>query len=133
PSGPAPEGQLAQGGAVVLGPISVTATSNPLAAFDYPGMVTVVDRERIDSIQPSTADDILRYVPTVEFSGGPRRSAEVPSIRGFSGPDVIVLFDGTRQTFGSAHDGRMFIDPSLLTSVEVLRGPASSLYESGGT
>src|SRR5690606_6253231 len=93
PSGPAPEGQLAQGGAVVLGPISVTATSNPLAAFDYPGMVTVVDRERIDSIQPSTADDILRYVPNVEFSGGPRRSGEVPSIRGFSGPDVIVLFD----------------------------------------
>ena len=43
------------------------------------------------------------------------------------------MFDGARQNFGSAHDGRFFIDPSLLKSVEVLRGPASSLYGSGGT
>ena len=46
---------------------------------------------------------------------------------------MIVLLDGARQNFGSAHDGRFFIDPSLLKRVEVLRGPASSLYGSGGT
>jgi hemoglobin/transferrin/lactoferrin receptor protein len=38
-----------------------------------------------------------------------------------------------RQNFGSAHDGRFFIDPELLSSVEVLRGSSSSLYGSGGT
>ena len=56
-----------------------------------------------------------------------------PARRLAFGPDVIVMFDGARQNFGSAHDGRFFIDPSLLKSVEVLRGPASSLYGSGGT
>lgn len=117
----------------ILDPISVTATRNPTKAFEYPGMVTVVGREEIESRQASTPDDILNFVPNVEFTGGPRRTGEVPSIRGFDGPDVIVLIDGARQNFGSAHDGRFFVDPSLLKQVEVLRGPASSLYGSGGT
>lgn len=113
--------------------ISVTATRNEIDPFVYPGMVTVIDRNEIENLQPSTPDDVLKLVPNVEFSGGPRRTGEVPSIRGFSGPDVIVLLDGARQNFGSAHDGRFFLDPSLLRSVEVLRGPASALYGSGGT
>ncbi len=117
----------------ILDPISVTATRNPIKAFEYPGMVSVIGREEIESRQASTPDDVLNFVPNVEFTGGPRRTGEVPSIRGFDGPDVIVLIDGARQNFGSAHDGRFFVDPSLLKQVEVLRGPASSLYGSGGT
>jgi hemoglobin/transferrin/lactoferrin receptor protein len=118
---------------VQLGPISVTATRNEIDPFVYPGMVTVIDREEIQRLQPSTPDDMLKLVPNVEFTGGPRRTGEVPSIRGFSGPDVVVLMDGARQNFGSAHDGRFFLDPSLIRSAEVLRGPASALYGSGGT
>ncbi len=116
-----------------LAPISVTATRNPLESFEYPGMVTVIGRREIQARAPSTPDDILRFVPGVEFTGGPRRTGETPSIRGFGGADVIVTVDGARQHFGSTHDGRFFIDPSLLERVEVLRGPASSLYGSGGT
>lgn len=112
--------------------MTVTATRNPIDSFEYPGMVTVTGREQIETRQPSTPDDVLRFVPGVEFSGGPRRTGEVPSIRGFSGEDVIILFDGARQNFNSGHDGRFFIDPSLLQRVEVLRGPASALYGSGG-
>ncbi|HEX9782875.1 MAG TPA: TonB-dependent receptor plug domain-containing protein, partial [Opitutaceae bacterium] len=117
----------------ILDTISVTATRNPIKSFEYPGMVSVIGREEIQSRQASTPDDILKFVPNVDFAGGPRRTGETPSIRGFSGPDVIVIFDGARQNFGSAHDGRFFIDPNLLKQVEVLRGSASSLYGSGGT
>jgi len=113
--------------------ISVTATRNPIESFEYPGMVTVVGPETIQTLQPSTPDDVLKMVPGVEFTGGPRRTGEVPSIRGFSGPDVVVLFDGARQNFNAGHDGRFFIDPSLLREAEVVRGAASSLYGSGGT
>jgi len=120
-------------GTMTMDPVTVTATRNPIAAFTYPGMVSVKDREEIQRKQASTPDDILRDVPNVEFTGGPRRTGEVPSIRGFSGPDVVVTLDGARQNFISGHDGRFFIDPSLLREVEVLRGPASSLYGSGGT
>lgn len=115
-----------------LDPVTVTATSNPMAAFEYPGQVSVVDRAEIENLNPSTLDDALRYVPGVEFVGGPRRTGEVPSIRGFDGPDVTVLLDGTRQNFNSGHDGRLFIDPDLLRRVEVVRGPTSALYGSGG-
>ena len=122
-----------KGTPAVLDAISITATRNPIRSFDYPGMVSVVSRERILTGQPSTPDDVMRFLPNVEFTGGPRRTGEVPSIRGFDGPDVVVLFDGARQNFGSAHDGRFFIDPGLVKRIEVVRGSASSLYGSGGT
>lgn len=96
-------------------------------------MVSMVGGEELDRLQPSYAGDVLRFVPNVEFTGGPRRSGETPSIRGFSGAGLVILVDGARQNFGSAHDGRFFVDPSLLREVEVLRGPASALYGSGGT
>ncbi|MBL29159.1 MAG: TonB-dependent receptor [Rhodospirillaceae bacterium] len=116
-----------------LGTVSVTATLNPVRTFSFPGMVSVVGRDRILSQMASSPDDVLKLVPGVEFAGGPRRTGEVPSIRGFSGPDVVVLLDGARQNFNAGHDGRFFIDPSLLREVEVLRGSSSSLYGSGGT
>jgi hemoglobin/transferrin/lactoferrin receptor protein len=116
----------------VLDPITVTATSNPLASFEYPGQVSVIGRRQIESLNPSSPSDVLRFVPGVAFEGGPRRTGEVPSIRGFNGPDVTVLFDGTRQNFNSGHDGRFFIEPDLLQRVEVVRGPTSALYGSGG-
>jgi hemoglobin/transferrin/lactoferrin receptor protein len=133
PGDPESEAAADAEAATALDTISVTATRNPIATFEYPGMVTVVGPQQLQTLQPSSPDDILRFVPNVEFSGGPRRTGEVPSIRGFSGPDVIILFDGARQNYDSGHDGRFFIDPSVLKQVEVLRGPASSLYGSGGT
>ncbi len=117
----------------MLKAISVTATRNPIEAFEYPGMVTVVGPETIQTLQPSTPDDVLKLVPGVEFVGGPRRTGEVPSIRGFDGPDVVVMIDGARQNFNSGHDGRFFLDPSLIREAEVLRGSASALYGNGGT
>ena len=119
-------------GAATMDTISVTATRTSGQAFEFPGMVTVIGRERIETLQPSSPDDILRFVPGVTFTGGPRRTGEVPSIRGFSGQDVIVLVDGARRNFESGHDGRFFIDPSLLREIEVVRGSSSALYGSGG-
>lgn len=132
--GVAAMGQIAPAMAedAIAEPITVTATGSGITAYEYPGMVTVIDKEEIDLKQASTPDDILRDVPGVMFTGGPRRTGEVPSIRGFSGPDVVILIDGVRQNFSSGHDGRFFIDPSVVNSAEVLRGPSSSLYGSGG-
>jgi len=114
-------------------PVSVTATKNPIETFEYPGMVTVRDRRSIQDRQATPPDDILRTVPGVDFFGGPRRTGEVPSIRGFSGPDVILLLDGARQNFISGHDGQLFVDPLFLRRVEVVKGSSSALYGSGGT
>lgn len=111
--------------------ITVYGTSNPLPVFDYPGQITVVDREALETIAPSAVSDLLRDVPGLDFSGGPRRTGELPSIRGLSGQNVLILLDGARQSFTSAHDGRFFVDPELIGTAEVVRGPASALYGSG--
>ncbi len=120
------------GPAVQTRAITVTATTNPITTFNYPGSVTVIDQEEIIRKIPSTPADILNDVPNVVFTGGPRRTGEIPVIRGFSGQDVIVLLDGTRQDFISGHDGRFFIDPQLIETVEVVRGASSALYGNGG-
>ena len=112
-------------------PVTVYGTSNPLPVFDYPGQVTVVDREALDTLAPSAISDALRDVPGLDFAGGPRRTGELPTIRGLSGQNVLILLDGARQSFTSAHDGRFFVDPELIGTAEVVRGPASSLYGSG--
>ena len=111
--------------------VTVTATKNPTSAFDYPGMIDVLDLNDILADIPSTPSDLVKDMPNVEFAGGPRRTGESPDIRGFTGEDVLVLVDGVRQNWTSGHDGRFFLDPSLLAGVEVVRGPASALYGSG--
>ncbi len=111
--------------------VTVYGTSNPIPVFDYPGQVTVIERDTIDTLSPSAVSDMLRDVPGVDFAGGPRRTGEAPSIRGLSGENILILLDGARQSFISAHDGRFFIDPEIIGTAEVVRGPASALYGSG--
>lgn len=111
--------------------VTVYGTSNPLPVFDYPGQVTVISRDALELIQPSAISDLLRDVPGLQFSGGPRRTGETPSIRGLGRENVLVLLDGARQSFSSAHDGSFFLDPELVRTAEVVRGPASALYGSG--
>ena len=113
-------------------PVTVTATSNPLDAFEYPGSVTVMDSNDIEIRIPSTVDDIIEGIPNTTMAGGPRRNGETPIIRGFGAQDVIVLLDGTRQNLLTGHEGRFFLDPLMLDSVEVVRGAGSALYGSGG-
>jgi hemoglobin/transferrin/lactoferrin receptor protein len=93
--------------------VTVYGTSNALPVLEYPGQVSVVDKEEIDLFNPSSMSDLLRNVPGLEFSGGPRRTGETPSIRGRGGENVLILLDGARQSFISAHDGRVFIFAEL--------------------
>ncbi|WOE75933.1 TonB-dependent receptor domain-containing protein [Alterisphingorhabdus coralli] len=114
-----------------LNTITVTATRNESTAFDYPGSVSVVDRDIIDDFNPSSLAEIFQAIPGARFDGGPRRSGSVPTVRGLGGDGVLIFIDGARQSFTSGHDGRLFLDPELLQAVEVVRGPTSALYGSG--
>ncbi|KEO91999.1 hypothetical protein EH31_04830 [Erythrobacter longus] len=111
--------------------ITVTATKNPIRAFDFPGQVSVVERAIIEDFNPSTLQDVFDAIPGAQFDSGPRRTGDAPSIRGIGGNGVLIFQDGARQSFISGHDGRFFIDPELVQTVEVVRGPSSALYGSG--
>ncbi|KAI95826.1 hypothetical protein T281_03385 [Rhodomicrobium udaipurense JA643] len=116
---------------VQLDEISIFATLNPIAAFDYPGQVSVVQKDQIEIEQPTSISDVLKSIPGVYVGGGPRIAGQDPQIRGFTGQDILVLVDGVRQSFESGHKGRIFLDPDLLKQVEVIKGPSSALYGSG--
>ncbi|MEL7430017.1 MAG: TonB-dependent receptor, partial [Pseudomonadota bacterium] len=115
-----------------LDEISIFATAGgETNAFEFPGQVSVIDREEIDSQAAARPADIFQGTPGVEFDGGPRRSGQVPSIRGQQGESVVILLDDARQSFVSGHDGRFFVDPDILQAAEVIKGPTSSIYGSG--
>lgn len=116
---------------VMLEQMTVTATRTERPVTDVPASVTVIDREELERRQPATIDDMLRGIPGVDMSGGPRAMAAEPNIRGLSGERVQVRIDGARQNFSSGHKGRVFLDPALIGRVDVLRGPGSALYGSG--
>jgi len=110
--------------------ITVTATRSERPVKEVSASVSVINLVEIESAQPQSLDDLLRSLPNVESTGGPRRVSEKPMIRGLSGRRVLVTIDDTRQNFQSGHKGSIFLDPELLKQVDIVRGPASALYGS---
>ncbi|MEO1312014.1 MAG: TonB-dependent receptor plug domain-containing protein, partial [Pseudomonadota bacterium] len=109
--------------------ITVFATRNESRAFEYPGAVSVLERDVIDDFNLSTVSELFAAIPGAQFDSGARRTGDAPAVRGLSGAGVQVFFDGARQSFLSGHDGRFFIDPELLKSVEVVRGEVEAVPE----
>lgn len=118
-------------GVTALDAVTSTATRTPEVAGDIAAPVTVVPREEILRRQPQNLNDILRDIPGVEADGLPRNSVMQPQIRGLGDDRVVIRVDGVRQNFNAGHRGRLFLDPSLLRQVDVVRGPGSMLYGSG--
>lgn len=111
--------------------IRVTGTRLPLTQYESAAPVGVVDREDIERRQARSLVDLLAGVPGVTSAGGPRHEAASPNVRGLGNGRVVVRLDGARQNLNIDHRGQTFLDPSLIERVEILRGPASTLYGSG--
>lgn len=114
-----------------LDAVTVYATRSPQSKFDVPAIVSTVDPTAAGNTAAGDVGDLLEFVPGVEVDNGPRRNGQTISIRGFDDESIITLMDGRRQNFESAHDGRFFIDPSLLKRVEVVKGASSAIYGGG--
>jgi len=114
----------------VLDPIVVTATRTPQRLLDLVADVTVIDA---DEIARSGMDSILTLLsrqPGVEVTqnGGPGSTSGV-FLRGANATQTLVLIDGMR--VGSASSGETALEAIPLDQIErieILRGPASSLY-----
>ena len=115
-----------------LDTVTVYATRSPQLIFDLPASVSQLDADSPGNALAGDVADLLEFIPGVEVEGGPRRNGQTVSIRGFDAEAVITLIDNRRQNFESAHDGRFFIDPFLLKSVDVVKGASSAIYGGGG-
>lgn len=116
---------------VSLDPVTVYATRSPQSTFDVPAMVSKIEADGPGNALAGNVEDLLEFTTGVEVSNGPRRNGQTITIRGFDDEAIITLFDGRRQNFEAEHDGRFFIDPALLKSVEIVKGAASAIYGGG--
>lgn len=114
-----------------LDAVTTTATRTRTVAGDAAAPVTVVGRAEIERRDARSVIDLINDIPGVESSGVPRTTAVQPVIRGMGDARIVLRTDGARNNFSAGHRGRTFVDPDLLRQVEVLRGPASTLYGSG--
>lgn len=126
------DAQAAEPIKVALNTIQVTATRQEQAVSELLSDVSVIQREELEQAGPSTLLDVLSRQPGIEFSsnGGPGMAGDL-RIRGTESKHVLVLVDGQRvgsATLGTVSWSR--IPLSQIERVEVLRGPASSLYGS---
>lgn len=114
--------------------VVVTASKTEQRLGDVAGSVKVVDEEQIKNKMPSSVADLFKYTPSVTVGGTGSRGDSSINIRGISGNRVLVAVDGVKQPkellFGPLQSSRHFIDPVTLKQVEVVPGPASSLYGS---
>ncbi|MFO1394610.1 MAG: TonB-dependent receptor plug domain-containing protein, partial [Steroidobacteraceae bacterium] len=98
--------------------------------------VTVIDAGDIDRTLASDVKEMVRYAPGLSVSSDPFRfGLDTFTIRGVAGNRVAVDVDGIPSapgfTIGNySNSGRAFVDLAFVQRVEVLRGPASSLYGS---
>lgn len=111
--------------------VVVSATRIEQNIEDVTRSVVVVSKDEIDIIQPQSIAEILSYQPNISIAGGPRPNNQTVNIRGLSGNKVLQSIDGVRQVFESGHRPSYFLDPELLQSVEVIKGPVSALWGSG--
>ncbi|QJD66721.1 TonB-dependent hemoglobin/transferrin/lactoferrin family receptor [Xanthomonas campestris pv. badrii] len=117
--------------------LQVTATRTQRALVDVPATVDVIDREQLDNQLVRELKDLFRYTPGVSVTSTSGRFTGTNGIRirGLDGNRVAILVDNVPVSdtfaFGSyLNANRNFVDLETLKRVEVVRGPASSLYGS---
>lgn len=112
--------------------IVVTATRIPTRVNEVIADVTVIDRAAIEQAGPATLPELLARQPGLHVvdTGGRGKSASV-FLRGTSSTHALLLIDG--MPLGSATTGQPSLHNlplSQIERIEILRGPASSLYGS---
>ncbi len=119
-----------------LGVVTVTATLTPQPVEDVPATVSVIEAAEIERRLAQDIDDLVRYEPGVSVRNDAARFGLAGfNIRGLDGNRVLIEIDGARVSdafsIGSfSNAGRDAVDLDTLRRVEILRGPASSLYGS---
>lgn len=113
-----------------LDDVVVTASRIEQSRANVIGDVTVIDRETIERAGAASLTDVLRSQPGIQVvnSGGAGTATSI-FLRGTNDQHVVLLVDGLRinsATLGTtAYES---IPLSQIEKIEILRGPASSLY-----
>ncbi|MBL1416206.1 MAG: TonB-dependent hemoglobin/transferrin/lactoferrin family receptor [Moritella sp.] len=114
----------------------VSATRSEQLLTDVAASVSVISADDIEENLVKNVGEIFDYTPGITVESDPRYGIQSINIRGMEGNRVKIVIDGVSQAnrFDSGQSfiqsGRLDIDPDMIKSVEVVKGPASSLYGS---
>lgn len=118
-----------------LDEITVTASKTQERAIDALAPVSVVNQEQIQLQQPGRLSQLFYNVPGVwmqDRGDDPSTAINIRGLQDFG--RVAVVVDGARQNYQrSGHDanGSFFLDPELIGSIDITRGPTANIYGSG--
>ncbi|MRI33084.1 hypothetical protein EOPP23_08820 [Endozoicomonas sp. OPT23] len=128
--------QPADENVTLLDQITVSATRSEKQVGDIAGTVSVISEEQIENQLSNSVEDVLRYEPGVTTEGSGRLGFKGFNIRGMSGNRVKVLLDGVSMasTYQSGSEflrpEQDYVDVDSLKSIEIVKGPSSTLYGS---
>lgn len=109
----------------------VTASLAEKTEQDRSRSIAKMDHQQIEEMQVNSVAETIKYEPNLTSVGANVAGNQSINIRGLSDNKVLQVIDGTRQNIQYGHRPSYFLDPALLGSVEVIKGPISSLYGSG--
>lgn len=127
--------------AFTLNKITVAATRSEQRLDEVASTVSVIDDHAIEGNLSGSIRDLIRYEPGVEVGNGSgdaaRFGAKGFNIRGMDENRVKIMVDGIdlANSFTPAGNpfqraGRNYIDLDTMKRVEIVKGPASTLYGS---
>ncbi|MEL7450791.1 MAG: TonB-dependent receptor [Pseudomonadota bacterium] len=118
---------------VAMEEVQVTASRASRSTREVSSAVTVVSEFDVERSDALVVTDFLRGQPGV-FVQQTTPGQGIPIVRGLKGSEVLHLVDGIRLNnalFRNApNQYPALVDPQLISRLEVVRGPASSLYGS---
>jgi len=127
--------QQARAQEIALDGIVVTSTETSEAAVDTLSASSVVERETLDQFGAQTVTDAVRDIPGVTTQVNQDDPATAVNIRGLQDfGRVNVMVDGARQNFqrsGHNANGFFYLDPEFISTIDITRGPTSTVYGSG--
>ncbi len=114
-----------------LDEISVVALRDASTYAKEANKTVSLDNNQIQAAQASSIAQALKNVPNMSIDGGDRPINQKPDIRGLTGNRVAQVIDGVKQNFELKNRGSYFLPMSMVQNVEVIKGPASTLWGNG--
>ena len=122
--------------ATMMKQVTVSATRTEKQVKDVAGSVTVINEEALEKGLSRNIREMVRYEPGVDVRYDARTGMKGFNIRGIDENRVKIMIDGVDQAKSFQPGGnylrseRSFIDIDAMKAVEIVKGPASSLYGS---
>ena len=116
--------------ALRLEPVTVTASRQALAVQTSPLPASALSGDELRQAQGVSLAHVVEALPGVRTLSTGAQIGK-PVIRGFSGPRVLVLENGSRlEDYSWSDEDGPSVETAFVRRIELIRGPASVLYGS---